>query len=322
MDEEEKEIQNKIILARSRLWTPELDKLLRKWKKQIVFQEKGHFSQSRKYNRRHYIFGVPAAVIGSVVATGILSTFQNCDSCGGDISVMCIIGQWFRLVLGILSYFSAALIAFQTFMDYESKAKEHKIASNDFSSLQREIDSILLIPGPYRGSPTIVLQGIRRSFDELMRHSPSLPKKYSTDLTYRVKKWKSIARPPRPDEIRDRYTDVKERIFPLQKILSKNTEGAESDEETASTTKSEHTPVSGETRTSKEKINKVLKNIKLSLSKENEHDTSEEEVCIGFDLDDEPYYNPKEWLNSPRMDSMQQALQFEIERLDRHTHPE
>ena len=174
-DEENSQIltsfsQNQM-LARSKLWTSELNKLLRKWKKQIGKREQGHLNLVRKYRQRHYFFGIPSTIITVIVSAGVFSALEQ---------------WWIRIVIGNISLFSTALIAFQTFMNYQGKAEQHKSAADDYGSIFRLLDTMLLIPGSMRGNPIITLQDLRKQFDDLIRRSPTLPKKYDTELAYEV----------------------------------------------------------------------------------------------------------------------------------------
>jgi len=189
--------QNKLLSARNKLWTPELDRLLRNWKRQIGKREGGHNNLARKYNRRHYIFGLPAILLAAILSSGILSTFQNCDDCNGNQgTVECEIIQYLRLVFGLLGIVNTALVGFQTFMNYQEEAEKHKSAADDYGSLFRLLDSMILMPGPIRGDPITSLQNIRSRYDDLVRRSPSLPKKYNVDLSYNVNC--SMTAPPPP----------------------------------------------------------------------------------------------------------------------------
>ena len=107
--------QDQLILARSKLWTPELDKLLRKWKNQVGKRERGHLNQNRKFSRRHYMFGGPAIILSTIVSVGIFATFRNCDECDDQRAPECALDQWIRLASGIIGLFSMALTAFLTY---------------------------------------------------------------------------------------------------------------------------------------------------------------------------------------------------------------
>jgi hypothetical protein len=306
----ESDVQCKILEARSKLWTPDLDKLLRKWKKQAGVREKGHVHQSRKFSRRHYIFGIPGILLSAMFATGNFSTFRDCDN---DSEVICEIIQWLRFLFGIMAAISAGLSAFQTFMNYYASAEEHKKAGEGYNSLSRKIDSVISIPSVQRQDPKKTLQEIRSRYDKLIKKSPTIPKKYEDDgLNYKVKKWNRIPHPPKPDQIRGvlgtktqqkskTLEGLSSKFLPLERILKSESksEGPQLQEsDTESTVDDEGPSTMGEPSNNAEMgmpnkrsvISRTLTNIKKGLAEENDHDTSDDEVCIGFDLDEEPYY--------------------------------
>lgn len=240
-------------------WTSDLDKLLRKWKLQIGKRESGHLELARKYTKRHYIFGVPATLLYAIVTTGILATFKNC---GEENTEDCDSDQYTRLTVGILSIFGTALGAFQTFMNYQGKAEINKSVADDYGSLYRSLDTILLLPSDLRKDPISTIQEIRSQYDDLIRKAPTLPQKYDTTLKYNVLR-KNFPPPPKPDQ------------FVLEKrVISKN-----ADEETFSIVNSDSSSA----------------DIKDILELQNNYDTDDEEqeVCIGVDPDDTTYSSPE-----------------------------
>lgn len=163
-------------------WTPDLNTLLRKWKNQIGKRQKGHITLSRSYNKKHYIIGIPALLTSALIATGILSTFRNCDP-SSQGSGGC---EWIRLTLGVVGYCSTALSTFQTFTNYQSQSEQHKIAADYFESLYGEIDTLLRTPVDIRGDSIVTLQHIRSRYDDILKRTPSLPKEYDIDLTCNI----------------------------------------------------------------------------------------------------------------------------------------
>lgn len=327
--------QDQMILARSRLWTPELDKLLRRWKKQLGKREKGHLDLARKYNRRHYIFGIPATVLSALIATGILATFENCDSCDDGSAPECEADQWIRLAIGILGLLSAGLTAFQTFMNYQQESEKHKSAADDYGSMFRVIDTMLLVPGPVRGDPVSTLQNLRSQYDDLVRRSPTLPKKYDAELTYEVIRPDKIRlpTPPRPDDIRlssRTHSRLLEKTTgDLRRLMTNSKDELDSEsEDTESKPKAprKHSYSDDESATGS-----ALEALDHVFAVENDHDTSDEEheVCIAFDLDSAGCYNTTTAaLAAARLaaqrdeqiqTSLQRALNFELRRLEEHS---
>lgn len=293
------DIQDQVILARAKLWTPELDKLLRKWKKNIGKREKGHLDLARTYTKRHYIFGVPATVLSAIIASGIFATFRNCSDCDNQNNENCWIDQWIRLVVGIISLISTALTAFVTFMNYQESAEENKTAADKYTSLYNDLDTMLLIPGPVRGDPVNTLQTIRRRYDDIVTSSPTLPSKYNVELSYEYSP--SIAKsPPKPEDV----------VIPSLRKMSVQT----------------NNNGSIDTDALREMMD-VSVEIDKNLNQENDVDTSDEEneVKIAIDLDGQPSYTEKDTNRAMAINSIikentinnhSHSLQFEMDRLN------
>lgn len=174
------DLQN-LEIEKSYEWAPELNKLLRKWKKQIEMKRKGHYNIARKLANRHYILGVPATILTTITSTGILSTFRNCSE--GDNDMVCEMDQYIRLTIGIVGLIDIALTGVMTFMNYQEAANSHKDAADNYESLYGSIESLLIIPSNVRGDPVEVLKEIRSKYDDLVRKSPNLPGEYQ-ELSY------------------------------------------------------------------------------------------------------------------------------------------
>ncbi len=162
-------------------WTPELNKLLRKWKKQLQKRQKGHIDLARKCQKYHYAIGIPATVFSTIIATGSFATFSNCD----DDSGRCEIDVWIRISTGVIAIIGAALTGFQTFVNYQNSAERNKSAAVDYGSMYRSLDTLLLLPPELRGEPVSTLQTLRNQYDDIVRRSPTLSSYYDA-LTYNV----------------------------------------------------------------------------------------------------------------------------------------
>ena len=169
------------VLARSKLWTPELDKLLRRWNRQIEIRRRGHYDMARKWTKRHFMLGVPATVLSTLIATGTLSTFRNCSD---SPDTKCEFDEWIRLGIGLLGVASVTLTATQTFMNYQEAAESHKSAADNYESLHGVIESILIVPTLVRGDPVSTLHSIRSKYDDTVRKSPNLPQEYQSELSF------------------------------------------------------------------------------------------------------------------------------------------
>jgi len=295
--------------SRAKLWTPECDKLLRRWKKQIAARQRIHNDISRQYKQRHYYLGIPGIILGMIVASGTFSTFANCDTCGSNNDtasapssssslVSCQANEWIRLVMGIVGIVSSIVAGLMTFLDYQSAAEDHKSASDEYDSMYRQLDTTLLLPGYARGDVVATLQSLRSQYDSIAKRSPTLPKKYDLELTYEVVANGSVQTrgpvPPQPaffsstggnePKLTSRTTSQLKEFF--------KTDASESE--------------------IKEKTIHDLSNLIKIPSEKNDIKSSDDdkEVCINFDPDD-----PEDRAFAPTS-SLQAALAFEMGRMD------
>lgn len=267
-------------------WTPDLEKLLRKWTRQLGKRQGAHIKLSIKYSRRHYYIGIPTTMVTTAVSTGILSTFKNSDDPDTQI-----IDQYTRLAIGIVGLVGAMLSALQTFMEYQKLSESHKVAADSYETLYRDIDTIIQVPSTVRGDPLELITGIRERYDEIRKKSPQLVD-YDLDLSYEV--YKEPVKDSSNESVKDLYKNNKP-----------NTENTENNRDGSSTT---------------------TKSIREQIDQMNEHDTSDEDkkVCIQLDIDSyKPVHSPtnrlKRDLYRPTRPKIDNNLRFELDRLDKHT---
>lgn len=273
-------------------WTPDLNKLLRKWNRQLAKRQGAHIKLSIKYIRRHYYIGIPSIMVSTAVSTGILSTFKNSEDPDTQIA-----DQYTRLVIGIVGIAGAMLSALQTFMEYQKLAEAHKIAADMYETLYRDIDTIIQVPSTIRGDPLELITSIRERYDEIRKKSPQLVD-YDLDLSYEVYKDPGTSIPVNSiPGSSDKTSDRQDKNIDSRNIDSKNLEGS-------STTS---------------------KSIREQIDQLNEHDTSDEDkkVCIQLDIDSyRPVHNPtnrlKRDLYRPSRPKIDNSLRFELDRLEHH----
>jgi hypothetical protein len=267
-------LEKQLARERSKLWTPELDKLLRKWRRQIIARQKAHNILSQSYIKRHYFLGVPNVILGTLTSTGTISTFQNSTD-----TIPSTAYEWIRLAIGIVGYVGVVLAATMTFMNYQEAAQKNKIASDDYGQLSGVIDSLLILPIIIRGDPVTTLKSIRDKYDELVKNSPNLPREYNAELGF------SVA----PSRENNDYSPVRihsehngnlgNLISPISPNLGKfrGSDTERRDLETMRKVISEkETP---KKLTPEESFEEFIK-------KQNNFDSDDEkEVCIGFDID-------------------------------------
>lgn len=336
-EEEPLSLEDKLALVRSRLWTPELDKLLRRWKRQIDARRKGHIKLSQQYDKRHYLLGVPATVLTTITTTGTLTTFQDCSS-NSTRSFWCTSSEWIRLAIGIIGIIAVVLTGILTFMNFQKTSQDHKKAADEYESLAGTIDSILSIPRVLRGNPVDRLKLIRDQYDGILKEAPTLAEKYKTELGFEVVGFQNSNNKvvnvsngkldPNSVNIDDRDIEmVKKDKTVLKKIMEdlrnkKPDDAVEKNEETPSVPKKPLKVVIREDEFSNEESETVDE-----IAKRNNFNSDDEsqEVCIGFDIDRMAEMNQNTTalamanLQAQRdrqiQDSLNQALRFEIDRL-------
>lgn len=166
--------QARLIVARNKFWTPEIEKLLRKWRRQVNERYIEHRELERKYSKRFYLLGIPTSVLGTVVATGVIVTFQNCNACTPTEAADCARDQWIRLVMGIIQIISVVFAAISLFMDYGGASGDNKNSAVAYAGLVRRIDTILGSPVSSRDDPIHTLNDIRSQFDDISKNSPTI----------------------------------------------------------------------------------------------------------------------------------------------------
>lgn len=260
------------ILARAKLWTPDLDKLLRKWNKLINIRIQGHKEIARKHTKYHYMIGIPSTVISAIVAFVSFSTFEDCK----DEDESCEKDQWIRLAIAIVSAIAIVLNSLMTFLNYAESANNHKTAADDYNSLSGSIQNTLIIPGPIRGDPVITLQTIRSKYDDIVKKSPSLSSEHDRELSYTTV-MESYKFSPRRRAITEQSDFYEPRAQPNEGMYRNVNRNIYID---ANGNVSNNFSNDRGSSTSNEELEEILHD-KNNFDSEDE----DKEVCIGFDLD-------------------------------------
>lgn len=174
-------VHARLLASRSKFWTPQLEKMCREWKRQIGERQTAHNKQSAVYSRRHYIIGTPSVFLSAIVSSGIFLSFQNCTD-----GIFCSANEWIRLVCGVISLCSMALTAIFVFLDYQTRAEQHKSAYSSYETLSRDIESILRMPITFRGDPIDTVKGFQDKFNDLTKSSPSINIKTPLDTHFKL----------------------------------------------------------------------------------------------------------------------------------------
>lgn len=201
--------QARLLLSRTKLWTPNLQKLLRTWNDQISKRRDGHKYGEQKYNRIYYGLGIPISILNAIITTAILTTNFSGITAGNitaSSSLASSLGTTFadfsnttvpsssmatnnwivQLIGGIIGIAVTVLTALMTYLDAGGTRQKHKNASDTYQALSHQIDAILQMPATLRGDPVIIVQDIRNKFDGAAKDSPSIPSEFETSLKYKT----------------------------------------------------------------------------------------------------------------------------------------
>ena len=178
-----------LIASRKKYWTNDLDDLFRRWQKQLFTRQIGHTKAERRYNKIYYILGIPTTILTSVVSTGILATFRNCDTCSSNASnstttdsSLCANDEWIRLFIGLVGLIATVLTACMTYLDAGGQREKHKNAVDSYSGLSRQIDATLRTSSILRGDPLATINEVQTKFDGIVKDSPSISSEYKVEL--------------------------------------------------------------------------------------------------------------------------------------------
>ena len=192
--EKAKRISDRVVL-----WTPQVESLLRRWGKQLSHRSAGHIISEAKFTKRYYLLGIPVTILGAVSGTGTLASFRNCDTTATSSAsaIWCQVDQWTRLVMGLLTLFSAILTALFVFLNYGGRAEKHKRSADTYSELAREIETTLRISPLDRPDAVETTHSIRARFDETVKNAPPIPEEYTLSLGYDMSSDARDVRDPR-----------------------------------------------------------------------------------------------------------------------------
>lgn len=171
------------------VWSVSIERLLRKWKEQVLLRKVRYAILARRYEMLNYIIGIPSALCATASSTGIFYTFQTMES-GEE----CNDPAWVLLVTGILGIVGVVLVTLSTFMNFQKSAEMYKTAGSAYERLYRHIDSVLMIPVSLRGEPIGIIKDIREAFDDISAQSPLLSGDEITCGLYTP----LVAKPPAP----------------------------------------------------------------------------------------------------------------------------
>ena len=178
--EDESHCEAEDIIARSKLWTPSLQRLLRRWYDNIGCRIQGHKQSETFYNFVNYAISIPSSILLAVVTTGVLTSFQNCDN---PLDTKCERYVNIRIAMGVLAGVSGVLTVMSPIINASGMKEAHKSAVSSYEEIRRRIDAVLSLPPITRGDPSMVITEIENKFDTIGRDAPRIGQKYNSELT-------------------------------------------------------------------------------------------------------------------------------------------
>jgi hypothetical protein len=119
--------------------------------------------------------GVPAVVIGAMVATGVFATVQKNPAL-----------VW-RIVTGGLALLAAGLTTLQTFLRQSERTAQYREAARGYGRIRRRIELAILFPPVTEGQAHALLVELSDAMDEAARGKPNLPQGVWDRADYKVK---------------------------------------------------------------------------------------------------------------------------------------
>jgi hypothetical protein len=148
-------------------FSPELGpaQLLHTWLRRVYAVLAAHHSAAAKFERRHYLIGIPSVSLSAAVGTTIFATLLRNPEPPAQVAV------------GLGSVCAAVLTCLLTFLRYDQRAEKHRRAAVKFGILMRELEQQLSLPCSSREELLAFVDGIRKRWDELNEQGPTMPSK-------------------------------------------------------------------------------------------------------------------------------------------------
>jgi hypothetical protein len=122
--------------------------LLTEWLAKVSENQKVNHRAAVRFMRYHYILGIPAVILSSIIGTSIFATIEKQTN------------TTFKVLLGVLSILVAVITGLQTFLRYPERAAKHKEISAKLAEIHREIEQLL-------ANPTAKLNEYRKSVADI-----------------------------------------------------------------------------------------------------------------------------------------------------------
>ena len=141
------------------------DELIDTWLHSAELSMSLHYKSAQRFERMHYLLGVPAVVLSTAVGTTVFAALRK------DLDVP------IQIATAAGSFSAAILTALQTFLGYNQRAVKHQQAGAAYASLIRRIHEQLAFPASQPEELQRFVAVLRARFDTLSRESPAFPQR-------------------------------------------------------------------------------------------------------------------------------------------------
>jgi hypothetical protein len=144
----------------ARDWDEQVIQLAKDWHSRVYAAQSAHYASADQLRRLHYLIGVPAVVLASVVGTAIFAGLEK--------------NSPEALSVASVSILAAVLAALQTFLRFSERAAAHANAADWYSAVRRDIEEILHLPVQSRGKSKEFLDRVRKEINRVAQDAPEL----------------------------------------------------------------------------------------------------------------------------------------------------
>lgn len=108
-----------------------LQDLVKNWKDRIDKRQKAHYYTADRFEKYHYIIGLPATVLTAIAGATLFLDINQ---------------QWIKVAVGGVGLFAAILSAVQTFYSHAKRGEEHRTAAFQLGQVRRDIEILEQFP--------------------------------------------------------------------------------------------------------------------------------------------------------------------------------
>jgi hypothetical protein len=148
--------------------------IVEQWNRGIRILHLGHHLAATSAANRHRVLGVPVIILTAATGTSGLIMSQG------------VMNRGLAVILAVTGMAAAVLASVQTFLNYQSRSEEHRIAAVKYGELRRRLDLFRASMDSEQGSNDTVLEDLRKDWCAADRSAPPLPGRHHRDARRQV----------------------------------------------------------------------------------------------------------------------------------------